>query len=63
MKEGCGVELVDKEGEINKGEIEEKQEVGEVDKEAEVNKGRTEGVTVESLGLTRVEFLFSSIAI
>lgn len=44
-------------------EMQEKQEVGEVDEEAEVNKGRTEDVAVESLELTRVEFLFSSNAI
>lgn len=63
MREGCGVESVDKKEGINKGETEEKQEVGEVDEEAEVNKGRTEDVAVESLELTRVEFLFSSNAI
>lgn len=56
------MESVDKEEGINKGETEEKQEVG-VDEEAEVNKGRTEDVAVESLELTRVEFLFSSNAI
>jgi hypothetical protein len=57
---------VDEEGELNKGETDggiRKEEVGEVDEEANVNKEETEDVAVESLELTRVEFLFSSNAI